>query len=206
MSSDLDRLVHLARELPGVASADPEQQGSGPALRVRLTPDADGPEVALAVGRLVACAGPTAAVAPDGPRYELQLPSPRRSLRPRICRVDLRTDEGSFHATVELATATATGCGSGDSGLTSAGTRRAVATATLRAVRALLPHPVHLELEHVELSVSGQEPVALVHLSLVEPDGVQRLSGSAIVRNDESHAIVRACLDALNRRVEALGA
>jgi predicted secreted protein len=79
-----------------------------------------------------------------------------------------------------------------------------VAEATLRAVEGLLTQPLHLELEHVERSDAGAAPVVLVHVSLVSNQGVQRLAGSAVVHDDESGAVVRAALDAVNRRVEAL--
>jgi hypothetical protein len=46
----------------------------------------------------------------------------------------------------------------------------------------------------------GHDHVAVVVLSLLGPAGIDRLTGSALVRGDAQDAVVRATLDALNRR------
>lgn len=200
-----DHVVAVAEAVPGVEAASVEASDRGAVMRVRLEPGADPGDVGVAVGSLVAGAEDLDSAAPTGPsRGRAFVPSAGRRFRPRILRTDLRTDGPSFTAVVELACATRTAVGSGRSALTASGTRRAVATATLHAVEALVARPMHLELEHVERSDATGEAVVLVHLTLVCEEGVQRLSGSAVVREDEGGAVVRAALDALNRRFEAI--
>ncbi|MCW2679322.1 MAG: hypothetical protein JWM62_723 [Frankiales bacterium] len=195
MSSPLDAVVPLAGAVPGVASATAEAPH---AVRVRLLPGADGAEVALAVGRLLA------GTAAGAERHVLTVPQQHRPGRARIDRLDLHTDGASFSVGIALSCAGRSATASARSGTTGAGTRRAVADATLQAVTGLLAHPVHLEVDHVERSDAGAAPVVLVQVSLVSGEGVQRLAGSAVVQDGEGDAVVRATLDAVNRRVEAL--
>ena len=201
MTSPADPVLGVAGAVPGVAAVAAEQTDDGAqVLRVQLDPDADAAEVALAVGRLVAGAPVTS----DPPPRDPVLPQARSGSRPQIVRTDVRSDGAAFSATVELTCAGRSASGTAGSALTTSGTRRALATATLHAVQGLLPQPVHLELEHVERSEAGGEPVVVDLDALVGPGGGQRLAGSAVVRDDESGAVVRAALDAVDRRVEAL--
>jgi hypothetical protein len=82
--------------------------------------------------------------------------------------------------------------------------QRAVAQATLKAVERLLDDSARLELEYVDVSQSGHGRTVLVSLTLITERGVERLAGSAVVRDDESAAVVRATLDGVNRRIEML--
>lgn len=199
MSTPSDPTAGLAAAVPGVASAAADSVAG---LRVRLAPGADGTEVVLAVGRLLLAASDPVPV--TQPRQMVTVPAPRSAGRPRVVRLDLHTDGPAFVVGVALSCAGRTAQGTGRSALTATGTRRAVAAATLQAVQGLLARPVHLELAQVERSDAAEVPVVLVHVSLVGPAGVQRLSGSAVVREDESTAVMRATLDAVNRRVAAL--
>jgi hypothetical protein len=195
VSDPLDRVLPLAGAVPGVADA---RADSSQAVRVRVSPGADGADVALAVGRLLAGTSAT------GMREAVTVAAASRPGRARIERVDVRTDGTSFTVGVALACSGRSASGSAHSATTTAGTRRAVAHATLLAVEGLIAKQVHLELEHVERSDAGTAPVVLAHVSLVCSEGVQRLAGSAVVRDDETGAVVRAALDAVNRRVEML--
>ena len=204
MSSPLDQLLAVAAAVPGVARVESDHRAADlPALRAHLLSEADVTQVALALGRLLTSAGDPPG-APSQRRHDDTLPRPRSRSRPRIVRVDVHTDGAAFTAEVELSCATRSSRGSARSAVTTSGTRRAVAAATLRALAGLLVTPLHLELECVELDESGGEPVAVVRLSLVTEEGVQQLVGAAVVRADDSNAVVRAALDAVNRRVEPL--
>ena len=194
MSRPAHAVEDVARAVPGVASVEEQSD----ALRVRLQPGADAAGVALAVGRLLA--GDTS----RAPRAGLTIPAARRPGRAQIVQLDVTTDGGGFRAAVALSCAGRTASGSARSVVTTTGTRWAAAAATLQAVEGLLPGSTHVELEHVERSDAGGQPVVLVHVSLVCPAGVQRLAGSAVVREEEGAAVVRATLDALNRRIEEL--
>ncbi|MEU4557604.1 Daple [Actinoplanes sp. NPDC023936] len=88
---------------------------------------------------------------------------------------------------------------------------RLCATATAGAVDELLATsqhehgPARCFVEHAAAVSFGQMQVAVVVL-LLSCDGgwVEQLAGSAVVTGDERHAMVRATLAAVNRRLEAL--
>ena len=58
--------------------------------------------------------------------------------------------------------------------------------------------------EHAAVVPFGGCEVAVVVVLLVCGGWVEQLAGSAIVSGDPRHAVVRATLDAVNRRLEAL--
>lgn len=207
MHSSVDAVLAVAGAVPGVARVEQDAgPGGTPALRVHLQSGADLTQIALAISHLLATAGapPDAGFPSSRPPVQHAPPAARSGSRPRIVRADVHLEGSAFWAEVELGCATRRSRGSARSAVTTSGTRRAVAAATLQALAGLLTAPVHLELEHVEVNEGGSQPLVLVHLSLVCEQGVQQLTGSALVREDESMAIVRAVLDALNRRVELL--
>lgn len=84
---------------------------------------------------------------------------------------------------------------------TPAATHRAVATATLRALSDLLPPEVRLEVDAVALAPVGDGTVALVRVIWLSAEGAEHLTGSSEVRDDARHAVIRATLDAVNRRL-----
>ncbi|WP_230860462.1 Daple [Actinoplanes aureus] len=88
---------------------------------------------------------------------------------------------------------------------------RLCATATAGAIDELLSASQHEEgparcfVEHAAAVSFGQMQVAVVVLLLSCGGGwVEQLAGSAVVTGDDRHAMVRATLAAVNRRVEAL--
>jgi hypothetical protein len=78
---------------------------------------------------------------------------------------------------------------------------RLVASATLDALRQLDDAAGQLDVVGAEISRVGAHDVALVTLVSVEMPHERYLSGSAIVHNSADDAIVRAVLDATNRRL-----
>jgi hypothetical protein len=56
-------------------------------------------------------------------------------------------------------------------------------------------------LEDVALVTLGRERVAVSVVILVTPLGEQALAGSALARQSENDSLVRATLDAINRRL-----
>ncbi|GLW33400.1 hypothetical protein Areg01_63380 [Actinoplanes regularis] len=88
---------------------------------------------------------------------------------------------------------------------------RLCATATAGAVDELLSTTTHADgparcfVEHAAAVSFGSTQVAVVVLLLSCGGGwVEQLAGSAVVTGDDRHAMVRATLAAVNRRVEAL--
>lgn len=79
--------------------------------------------------------------------------------------------------------------------------KRLVACATLDALERYAGSAIGLALEDVKVVDLGAERVAVSCVSLVTPLGEQPFSGSALVRQNEKDSIVRATLDAINRRM-----
>ncbi len=77
---------------------------------------------------------------------------------------------------------------------------RLVAQATLNALEELLGSTA--DVESSQVVAAGSREVALTVLTVSVPRlGEQLLTGSALVRGDESEAVARSVLDALNRRL-----
>ena len=87
---------------------------------------------------------------------------------------------------------------------------RLCATATAHAVDELLSDTDHVDeparcfVEHAAAVPFGAMQVAVVVMLLSVGGWVEQLSGSAVVSGDDRHAMVRATLAAVNRRLEAL--
>ncbi len=81
------------------------------------------------------------------------------------------------------------------------GRQRLVAQATLNAVEEYLHGTMSFALEDVEIVRLGREAVAVACVVLVTSLGEQAFSGSALVRQNEKDSIVKATLDAINRRL-----
>jgi hypothetical protein len=87
---------------------------------------------------------------------------------------------------------------------------RLCAIATAEAVDVLLAASEHPDgparcfVEHAAAVQFGSTQVAVVVLLLSCNGWVEQLSGSAVVTGDDRHAMVRATLAAVNRRLEAL--
>ena len=209
MSDDLRAIAAALRGVPGIAAAsvEPDASGGVDCLRLGLAPGADAHGVAQAASRLVherfgtllhrdqvqIVEEPAAAV------------PAQRGGRPQIVRTDLVTSGRDFNATVILSDrerGAVTGYARGAT--TAPGMHRAVAQATLKAVERLVGESARLELDYVDVSQSGQDRTVLVSLTFISERGVERLAGSAVVRDDESGAVVRATLDGVNRRLEML--
>ena len=81
------------------------------------------------------------------------------------------------------------------------GRRRLVGQATLNAVEKYTNGTFGFALEDVALVTLGRERVAVSCVILVTPLGEQALAGSALARQSENDSLVRATLDAINRRL-----
>jgi hypothetical protein len=81
------------------------------------------------------------------------------------------------------------------------GRARLVALATLDGVQQYLGQELGFALEDVLVTQLGHERVAVSCIVLVTPLGEQAFAGSALVRQSENDSIVRATLDAINRRL-----
>jgi hypothetical protein len=107
-------------------------------------------------------------------------------------------------ATVTLTSDDRSASGESRASAAQSGVQRAVATATLRAVEELSGDIARFELEHLEVNQVGADRMVIVALTMLSTRGTERLTGAAAVREDVRQAVIRATLDALNRRLETL--
>jgi hypothetical protein len=128
----------------------------------------------------------------------------RREHRLVLERVEVASGRMEMWATVHLRSGELMHTGTSGATATGSGMHRAVVAATARAAESALGSRVRLDVEAVDLLGVGSDQVGVVVLSLLTGSGVDRLSGAALVRGDGPSALVRATLDALNRRAERL--
>ena len=153
--------------------------GEGPALRLAVPP---------------APAGTTIDVTDSAPAPAEVAP------RPLVEAVVVRTSHSEAEVTVTLAFGGDVFIGSASGSSAIASRPRLVARATLDALGELLGTPA--DIEHATVLPVGSRSVAVSVLQVQVPrTGEQVLSGSAVVRGDESDAVARSVLDALNRRL-----
>jgi hypothetical protein len=107
------------------------------------------------------------------------------------------------HVRVTLAYDSEERAGLAEGTIAAASRPRLVAAATLDAIQQLVPPAECLDLDSAQIVRVGPHDVAIVALVLVMPPNEQIVSGSAIVRHnqDPSDAVVRAVLDASNRKL-----
>jgi hypothetical protein len=112
-----------------------------------------------------------------------------------------RHREGDVEVTATLEVAGREGRAEASGVLTRRGVWRAVAEATLGALRELTGD--HLRAGVDRISVHREDPdVVTVLVSVRSERGEETLLGASLVRDDPEAAVMRATLDALNRRVE----
>jgi hypothetical protein len=206
-------LVAALRAVPGVTDADvtPDGEGGLGTLRLDLEPGVDEAAVASDVGRVLR---EQFGLGVDAERVQIvedavvdrapSLPGQRTAIRPAISRMHLVSSGLDVTASVTLSSGERTAVGEARGAASQTGVHRAVATATIRAVEELVDGQVRVELDHIEITPMGSERTVLVSLTLLTGKGAERLTGAAGVREDVRQAVIRATLDALNRRLEML--
>lgn len=131
---------------------------------------------------------------------ELPLKAKKDLARPRIRSIN--TDVTGLNARVQVALELNgeefTGVSEGLASQT--GQIRLVANAALNAVEKFVQGPYGFALEDVAILSLGRESVAVACVAVVSSLGEQIFAGSAVVRQSEKDSVVRATLDAINRR------
>jgi len=135
---------------------------------------------------------------------EVDVPQRTTDLRPRIVSINAAVSgrQSTASVTLEVGDTEFVGMASGPASATSRA--RQVATATLDAVDQALGLDVVFALEDVAVVTLGRERVAVACVSVVGMSGEQAFTGSAVLRQNEWDSIVRATLDAINRRIGLL--
>jgi len=126
------------------------------------------------------------------------------SVRPRIISINAAVSGVSASATVALEIGGREFVGTSSGPASQTGRARLVALATLDAVGQYADDAVTFALEDVAVVPLGRERVAVSCIQLVSSFGEQSFAGSALVRQNEKDSIVRATLDAINRRMGIL--
>ena len=110
-------------------------------------------------------------------------------------------------AKVALRQADAEAQGTAEGSVAESSRNRAVAQATLDALRKLVPAAESADVETAACVHLGNREVAIATLVFVVPPHEEIVSGSAVVRGgNESEALARAVLDATNRRLTVTAA
>jgi hypothetical protein len=209
--ADYGEIVAALRAVPGVAEAEVEPDDSGDGLgllRLGLSPGVDEVQVATSVGRLLR---EQFGLGVDADQVQLiedaalpEIPIQPNARRPVISRMQLVSSGLDVTATVSLTYREETVRGESTGTATQTGVHRAVATAALRALEQLLDAKARFEVDQVDITPSGRDRTVLVSVTMVSGTGTDRLTGSAVVREDVRQATIRAALDAVNRRMEPL--
>ena len=211
--SDYAEIVAALRSVPGVAEADvePDAEGEGLGLlRLGLSPGVDEVQVATKVGRLLrerfglGVDADRVQLIEDAATPDTEIPAQSNGRRPVISRMQLVSSGLDVTATVSLSYHDDTVRGESTGTATQSGVHRAVATATLRALEQLVGAKARFEVDGVEVTPAGPDRTVMVSVTMVSGGGTDRLTGSAVVREDVRQATIRAALDAVNRRLEPL--
>lgn len=126
------------------------------------------------------------------------------AVRPRIVSINASVAgvQAAASVTLEIDGREYVGAASGPASQT--GRNRQVALAALDAVSQYVTEGTTFALEDVAIVQLGREKVAVACVTLVTPYGEQSFSGSALLRQNDKDSIVRATLDAINRRIGLL--
>jgi hypothetical protein len=91
--------------------------------------------------------------------------------------------------------------GTGEGPASKIGRIRLVALATLNAVEKIVPDSITFSLEDITAINIGKDMAVITLIAILGIEGYETYAGCALVREDEREAIVRAVLDAVNRRL-----
>ncbi len=142
-------------------------------------------------------------------REESEVPTPevvtsKKGLRPKIITINAESSGINAKVTVRLEMEGEEYLGEAKGPASQTGRLRLVALATLDAIGKYIQTSCGFALEDVSVVALGKEKVAVACITLVTPLGEQSFSGSAIVKQNDKDSVVRAVLDAINRRFSHL--
>jgi hypothetical protein len=142
--------------------------------------------------------------APGSPDRAAPAGDAEQGVRVRAAIRDLVTRHG--HQEVEAIATLEVGTRQGRSAARAIPTRRglwrAVAEATVGALGQLTDDHLRAEVDRVHVSSRDDPAVATVLVTVLSDRGEETLLGASLLRDDPENAVMRATLDALNRRVE----
>ncbi len=122
------------------------------------------------------------------------------SSRPKLIGVTLRTVNGMAEVKVELLTGNKIIEGIAQGPSSAHNKLRLFVEATLKALSPLTLEKFIFVTEDVRVTQLAKQQIALVSITMITSSGEQSLTGCALVRNDDREAVVKATLDAVNRK------
>jgi len=126
------------------------------------------------------------------------------STRPKLVGVTLRTVNGMAEVKVELLTGEKIIEGIAEGPFSAQNKLRLFVEATLQALSPLTLDKYLFVTEDVGITQLAKQQIALVSITSITTAGEQSLTGCALVRNDDREALVKATLDAVNRKLRFL--
>jgi hypothetical protein len=126
------------------------------------------------------------------------------STRPKLVGVTLRTVNGMAEVKVELLTGDKLIEGLAEGPSSAYNKLRLFVEATLKALASFTLDKFLFVTEDVGIIQLAKQQIALVSITLIAPTGEQSLTGCALVRSDDREAVVKATLDAVNRKLRFL--
>ncbi len=124
--------------------------------------------------------------------------------RAAIRHLEVQRGETDVRVTARLEHDGRYGDGTRQAVLTGPGIGRAIAEATVDALRMLVDAPLLVGIDSVNVRHNAEPAMATVVLTLLSNRTEDTLIGAALLDGDPDGAVMRATLDALNRRVEPL--
>ena len=201
-SSSIDDVLDIGAEIDELlARLDPDPE-SGP----RFHPDVLRSAVRHPAGAASDRSGDAAlaaARATDG-ATSTELAAGEVDARPErllISRLTIAADGLGVVVTVTLVRGSLDYSGTVDAPTSPMSVHRAVAAATLKALSGVLGPEHRVDVEAVAVTPLGEGQVAVVQVLWATADGNERLTGASEVRGDTRQAVIRATLDAVNRRL-----
>ena len=143
-------------------------------------------------------------LAANGAALQSQATTPQSTTRPRIVTVQAQSSGFRTAVQVTLGTPEDERTGYAEGSIAASSRPRLLAEATLDALRQLEPAAECLDVDTALVARAGAHDVVVVLLVSVDPPHERHLSGSAIVYQHTDDAVVRAVLDATNRRLPSL--
>lgn len=210
LAVDADRVRVLDADAGDAAAAgQPADAESEPAGAEEPTPAAGAAQATPAPRKTPRPAAPAETQPAGAGEQPAGTPTPPPALRVAagrlvIERVQMVSADLGTTVAVTLRCGARSEVGEAEGAATTSALHRSVATATLRAVEAMVDHRVRFDAEHVEIATTGDERTALVVVSMLSERSTQRLSGASVVREDVRQAVIRGVLAAVNRRVEPM--
>jgi hypothetical protein len=127
-----------------------------------------------------------------------------RRLRPAITALDARSDGDDIEVTATLRLGGREASGKARGLRTRRGRWRAISEATIDALGPLSGERVRAHVDHVTILSFTELAHVSVSVTLLTDRGEETFLGAALIRDDPDRAVMRATLDAVNRRVEPL--